>query len=458
MESIPENALILAVDDDVGLLKSVKFGLISAGLPEPALASEGRKVIDLLRKHPFRLVLLDLIMPDSDGLAVLKQLKEEFPEVECVIITGVDEAGSAVQAMKYGAYDYLVKPLDWERLIIVVNHALERYSLRSGLDLYQKSQSLAGLKNPEAFAEMAAEDEKMALIFHQAEMIAPTDYNLLITGETGTGKEMLARIIHRLSPRSSGPFTGVNLASFAKTLFENDFFGHAKGAFTGALSNKKGFFEAAQGGTLFLDEVSELDLDLQPKLLRVIQEKQLYRLGSTNPGQTDVRIMASSNQDLQKQVNEGRFRSDLFHRLNMFHIHIPPLRERKKDIPLLARHFLKIFAGQNNKDIKDLSPELTERLLNYPFPGNVRELANIIRSAVIMEKGTVLSLAAARFLSSGEPSPHENGQPATLAEVEKRHILKVLEAVGGNRTKAAKILDIGLRTLQRKLQQCSTSE
>jgi len=459
MESVPKNALILAADDDVGLLMSVKLGLMSAGLPEPALVSAGNRVIDLVRKNRFRLVLLDLLLPDADGLNVLGRLKEEFPEVECVIITGMDEAGSAVQAMKYGAYDYLVKPLDWDRLIIVVSHALERYSLRSGLDLYRKSQTFAGLKNPGAFAEMAAEDEKMALVFHQAEMAAPTDYNLLITGETGTGKEMLAGIIHRLSPRSSGPFVGVNMASIAKTLFEKDFFGHAKGAFTGAVGEQKGFFESAQGGTLFLDEVAELDLDLQPKLLRVIQEKELYRLGSTAAGKTDVRIIASSNQDLRKQVNEGRFRSDLFHRLNMFHIHIPPLRERKQDISLLARHFLKISARQTGKNIEILAPDLTERLLDYPFPGNVRELANIIRSAVIMEKGPVLSLAAAAdFPPFSAALPNESRPPAALAEMERRHILEVLEAAGGNKTQAAKILDIGLRTLQRKLQHYSTSK
>lgn len=453
MEYLPESRTpILVVDDDVGLLLSVKATLASAGMPEPALVSDSRRVMDLLRKHSFRLVLLDLIMPHLSGMELLRELKEEFPDIECVIITAIDEVSFAIEAMRFGAFDYLVKPLDSERLIIALNNALERHHLRQGLALLERSQSFADLKHPEAFKEMVVEDEAMARVFHQAETAGASDYNLLITGETGTGKEMLARIIHGLSHRSRGPFVGVNMASFSRSLFEDDFFGHAKGAYTGAFSEKKGFFEAAQGGTLFLDEIAELERDLQPKLLRVIQERELYRLGSTKVGKLDLRLITSSNRDIKKEVRQGHFRDDLFYRLNTFHIHIPPLRERKRDILPLARHFLRIHARQNNKQINVLAPDLADGLLQYPFPGNVRELENIIAAAVLAEKGKVLTLSSVQDLHpASEPDPSRTEEPLSLAEVEKRHILRVLQAAGGNRTRAAKLLGIGLRTLQRKL-------
>jgi DNA-binding NtrC family response regulator len=235
MESIPDNKTpVLVVDDDVGLLLSIKATLVSAGIPEPALLSDSSRVMDLVSRHDFHLVLLDLIMPHVGGMDVLKQLKEEFPAVECVVVTAVDEVSSAVEAMKYGAYDYVVKPLQSEKLIIVINRALEKYSLRHGLSLFERSSSFSELKHPSSFSDMVARDEAMALVFHQAETIAPTDYNLVITGESGTGKEMLAKIIHCLSGRSRGPFLAVNMAAFSKTLFEDDLFGHAKGAYNGA--------------------------------------------------------------------------------------------------------------------------------------------------------------------------------------------------------------------------------
>jgi len=260
MESIPDNHTpILVVDDDVGLLSSIKATLVSSGIPEPVLVADGRRVMELVREHHFMLVFLDLVMPHINGMEVLQQIKKEFPEIECVIVTATDDVSSAVQAMKYGAYDYLVKPLNSEKLIIVINRALERYNLRQGLALFEKKQSFSDLKNPQAFTDMIAEDESMALVFHQAESVAPTDYSVVISGESGTGKEMLARIIHDLSNRSNGPFFAVNMGAFSRTLFEDEFFGHTKGAYTGAVSEKKGFFEAARGGTLFLDEITELE-------------------------------------------------------------------------------------------------------------------------------------------------------------------------------------------------------
>jgi len=453
MESIPDNhTSILVVDDDVGLLSSIKATLVSSGIPEPVLVSDGRRVMDLVREHRFMLVFLDLVMPHINGMEVLQQIKKEFPEIECVIVTATDDVSSAVQAMKYGAYDYLVKPLNSEKLIIVINRALERYNLRQGLALFEKEQSFSDLKNPQAFTDMIAEDESMALVFHQAESVAPTDYSVVISGESGTGKEMLARIIHDLSNRSNGPFFAVNMGAFSRTLFEDEFFGHTKGAYTGAVSEKKGFFEAARGGTLFLDEITELEPSLQGKLLRVLQENELYRLGSTRLENVDVRIVAATNREINGEIEDGRFRADLFYRLNMCHIKLPPLRERKKDILPLARHFLKIHALKNEKEIDSLAQDLAGRLLEYPFPGNVRELENIMAAAILLEKGKVLTLSSvSALLAKSEPGQEGNQELIPLSELEKLHIQKVLEAMNGNRTRAAKILGIGLRTLQRKI-------
>jgi len=453
MKSIPgPETRVLVVDDDAGLLLSIKATIASSGLPEPALVSDSRMVLDSVRAHNFHLLLLDLIMPNIGGMEILRQVKEEFPTIECIIVTAVDDVSLAVQAMKYGAFDYLVKPINSEKLIITINRALERYNLRNNLALFEKKLSFSGLKNPSAFEGMVAEDQAMAMVFHQAEIAAPTDYNVVLTGESGTGKEMLARIIHKLSNRSNGSFAAVNMASFSKTLFEDDFFGHVKGAYTGALNEKKGFFEAAQGGTLFLDEITELEQTLQSKMLRVIEERELYRLGSTESKNVDVRVIAATNADIEEEIEKGRFRKDLFFRLNMFHINIPPLRERKKDILPLARHFVLRHARKNNKDINSIDPDLADCLLNYPYSGNVRELENIIAKAVLLEEGKFLTLSSAQdVVSFSRPEERRETGPMTLDEIEKQHILHVLESTGQNRTRAARILGIGLRTLQRKL-------
>lgn len=453
MESIPDSKTpILVVDDDVGLLSSIKATLVSSGMPEPALVSDSRRVMELVREHNFMVVLLDLMMPQIGGMEILQQVKEEFPDIECLIVTAIDEVSSAVKAMRFGAYDYLVKPLNSEKLIIAINRAIERYSFRHGLSLFERKQSFSNLKNPPAFNDMIAEDEEMALVFHQVEAVAPTDYSIVISGESGTGKEMVARIIHDLSNRSDGPFFAVNMGAFSKTLFEDEFFGHTKGAYTGAVGEKRGFFEDAYGGTLFLDEITELEPSLQGKLLRVIEERELYRLGSTKVKNVDVRIVAATNRDINSEIRKGEFRADLFYRLNMCHIKIPPLRERKKDILPLARHFLEKHARKNNKAIDSLAPDLAECLLGYAFPGNVRELENIIAAAVLLEKGKVLTLSSTRdlVLFSEPPQPHD-AELLPLSEIEKSHIHRVMEATDGNRTRAAKILGIGLRTLQRKL-------
>jgi len=452
MEHMPrEKTPILVIDDDEALLISIKATITSSGIMEPALLSDSRSALDLIRRHDFHLVILDLIMPHMGGIELLEKIKEEFPAIECVIVTAIDDTSSAVQAMKFGAYDYLVKPLNSEKLIITITRALERYDLRNKLTLFEGSQSFSDLRNAEAFREMVCADKAMALVFHQAEVAAPTDYNVVITGESGTGKEMLARIIHRLSHRAEGPFVAVNMAAFNRSLFEDDFFGHVKGAYTGALREKKGFFEESQGGTLFLDEITELEKGLQGKLLRVIQERELYRLGSSKTRDIDMRIISATNRDMKRSIQEGIFREDLFYRLNMFHINIPPLRERRGDIIPLARHFLREHARRNGKRITSISSDLTDLLLLYSFPGNVRELEHIIAKAVLLEEGDTLTVRSDSDLYATLQSEDSQEGLLPLEEMERRHIRRVLESTGNNRTHAARILGIGLRTLQRKI-------
>jgi transcriptional regulator with PAS, ATPase and Fis domain len=279
---------------------------------------------------------------------------------------------------------------------------------------------------------------------------------VVISGESGTGKEMLARVIHKLSTRSNAPFYAVNMASFSKTIFEDEFFGHTKGAYTDASSEKIGFFEAANGGTLFLDEITELDPSLQGKLLRVIEERELYRLGSTEIRNVDVRIIAATNRDINEEILRGGFRSDLYYRINMYNIKMPPLRERKKDILPIARHFLKIHASANDKKIGTLAPDLEQRLMQYSCPGNARELENIIAAAVLQEKGKTLTLGATLNLLPYEgPERRKNVELLSLEEIEKRYIEKVLEITGGNRPKAAKILRVNVSTVYRKIEKYS---
>ncbi|MDA8140571.1 MAG: sigma-54 dependent transcriptional regulator [Desulfobacteraceae bacterium] len=452
MQHLPDKSPVLIVDDDEGLLFSIRAALMSAGLPDPALISDSRKVAELISRHRYSLVLIDLIMPHIDGIEVLKKVKQDSPATECIIITAVDEVEMAVKAMRFGAYDYLVKPLNLERTTIAITHALERYQLKQGMALFERPQSFEELKHPDAFLSMVAKDEAMALVFRQAEICAESEYNVMITGETGVGKGMLARIIHQLSKRSNGPFVAVNMPAFSQSLFEDDIFGHIRGAYTGAVSDKRGFFETARGGTLFLDEITELAPAMQSKLLRVIEEKEFYRLGSTDITNVDLRILSASNRDIGESMASGQLRRDLYFRLNEYHIHIPPLRRRPKDIVYLAEYFFKVHTAKNKKQIKKISSAVMELLEQYTFPGNVRELENIIASAVLAESGQELGLASMQHLIGYQEIPRGTTSSFfPLEEMEKRHIAKALAMTGGNRTHAARLLGIGLRTLQRKI-------
>lgn len=454
MESIPKNNTpVLVVDDDEGLLLSIKATLISAGLPEPALVSDSRRVLEMLKIRQYPLVMLDLMMPHMSGMEVLKQIKSSHPSTDCVVVSAIDEVPAAVQAMSLGASDYLVKPLNRDKLIALIENTLESHAVRSDLARLGRKKVFSNLKHPEAFADLIAEDEAMALVFHQVEAVAGTDYSVVINGESGTGKEMVARTIHNISSRKDAPFYAVNMAAFSKTIFEDEFFGHAKGAYTDAASDRRGFFEAAQGGTLFLDEITELDPTLQAKLLRVIEEREFYRLGSTEVRNVDVRLIAATNRNVHEEILHGRFRADLYYRINMYNITIPPLRQRPKDILPLAQHFLRIHSRANKKQISAISTELSEKLMAYTFPGNVRELENMVAAAVLLEKSKSLSLGSMQHLLPYDgPERRKRCELLSLAELEKRHILKILEVTGGNRPRAAKILGINVSTIYRKLE------
>jgi len=455
MISIPEKKTpILIVDDDTGFLLTIKEILISAGMPEPALVSDSRKVMDLIKAHRFKFVLLDLFMPHLSGLDLLRQIKESFFETECVMATANDDIATAVNAMKEGAYDYLIKPVQYEKLVILIQRALERYCLRQGLSLYERKNTREDLGDPAAFSDMVAVDHAIIRVLRQVEMVAPTEYSVVITGESGTGKEMLARKIHELSNRCEGPFVALNMGAVSESLFTDELFGHAKGAYTGAAKDRKGFIEFAGGGTLFLDEITDLDITLQAGLLRVIQEKEFYRVGSTRSRDVDVRILVATNKDIFEEVKQKRFREDLFHRLNMFHIDIPPLRERPGDILPLAHRFLDQYCQETQKKITGISPDFSSFLMTQEYHGNIRELKNHIASAVLREEGNTLSLSSA-LVPTGQihkVSP-ESSSPVhwDLARVEQEHILKVLNHTKNNRTRAAKILGIGRKTLLRKL-------
>ena len=453
MLQIPDkNPTLLVVDDDTGLLTSIHAVLVGAGFPEPALLSDGRQALNLIQEHGFHLVLLDLMMPEINGMELLRAIKSRFPQVECIVFTAVDDVETAIQAVRHGAYDYLVKGQNNEKLILTINHALERYNLRQERTLLAQPPRFSDLRHPEAFQALLTRDDAMAMVFRQVEAVAPTDYSVMISGESGTGKEMLAKVIHRLSNRSEAPILPVNMAAFSGSLFEDEFFGHTKGAYTNAVAERKGFLEEAQGGSLFLDEITELDLSLQGKLLRVIEEKELYRLGSTRLRNVDVRFIAATNRDIPVEIEAGRFRADLFYRLNTCSIKLPPLRERRGDIIPLARHFLEVHTARNGKQIHDLTPELQRRLESYGFPGNVRELQNIIASAVLVEATDRLQPESVP-IPLPEPISDETGASnlLSLAELERSHIEKVLRAARGNRARAAEILGVNLSTVYRKI-------
>ncbi len=400
-------------------------------------------------------VLLDWRLPDGDGLSLLEWIKREHPLTQVIMLTAFASVEMAVEAMKLGAYHYLTKPVNVEELAIMVERALSEVNLRREVERLRRLVEFSLPGDVEIVAESPAMREVVAL----AAKVAPTDATVLITGESGTGKEVVAQLIHRLSSRSDGPFVKINCAAIPEGLLESELFGHEKGAFTGASRSKPGLFEEAHGGTVFLDEIGEMPLPLQAKLLRVLQDRRVRRVGGVKEVEVDVRVVAATNRDLKGMMEEGLFREDLFWRLNVFSIHIPPLRERREDVVRLAEMFLRRFSRKYGKRVRGFTREALEFLLTHPFPGNVRELENMIERATILAHGDVVGKA--ELLPQGEEGVSFYQRLSTLplqeavAALEKRRIEYALRLSGGNRSRAAAMLGISERVLRYKLKKYS---
>jgi two-component system response regulator FlrC len=431
---------VLVVDDEEGIRTFIGEVLKGEGL-QVTLAPDGQAALDMLSRQSFHLTITDLKMPRLDGMELLRRVRAEQPEMEVIVLTAHSTVESAVEAMKLGAFDYLKKPLSGpDELRLVVSRALER-------------RRLLEASRREAFqdqVELVAEDPAMREVVAQLSKVAATGTTVLLTGESGTGKEVVARRLHLLSPRKSGPFVAVNCAALSAELLESELFGHEKGAFTGAVSRKRGRFELADHGTLFLDEVSELKTELQAKLLRVLEERCFERVGGTRIIEVDIRLVAATNRDLTAEMNAGRFREDLYHRLAVFPIHLPPLRDRPGDVLPLAEHLLAGIRIKLGKTQLDLGEEARKVLHTHDWPGNVRELANVLERAAILAEGRQISAADLLLHAPGQTGPVLDG---TLKDLERQAIRRALEATGGHRKKAAERLGIGLRTLYDKLKE-----
>jgi len=448
---------ILVVDDESACLDSVTRVLRIEGFDDVMTVQDSREVPPLLERRSFDLALLDITMPNIDGIELLKTIKEVSPQTECIMLTANDSIPSVIKSIRYGAYDYLLKPLSPDQLLQSMDRALERRRLVESLMLRSARAVSRSLNKPEAFSRILTRSDNMIRLLHEAELHAASNIPILITGETGVGKELLASALHGASRRARGPFVPVNMLALSQNLFESEFFGHVKGAFTGADRDKKGYLGKATGGTLFLDEIGDLQMEIQGKLLRILQEGEYTPVGRTRSETADVRFVAATNQDLEKLVEEKRFRMDLFYRLQFAHLHLPPLRERVRDIPILAASFVEATQGPGTS----LSEEAEAMLCEHSWPGNVRELRGVLEAASnLAEKGTILPEHIrlpnlARGDRVGEaPAPYggkPDGELEPLAEVERKHILRVYEAVGRNKTHAAKVLEVGLQTLHRKL-------
>ena len=440
---------VLVVDDEAIIRKSFCRALSDAGF-EAHAAANGREALARLEEGPYHLVVTDLRMPEMDGRAVLRAVKERWPETEVVILTAYGTISDAVAAIKEGAYNYVTKPLNKHELLRIAREVAEKAQLRDRLRLLE-----AQLKDRYGLHNLVGRSPAMQRLYELIERVREADCNVVITGESGTGKELVARAIHYTGPRPQAPFVAVNCGALPETIAERELFGHVRGAFTGAERTQPGYFETASGGTLFLDEFTELSPALQVKLLRAIQQREVIRVGSTEPIPVDVRILAATNRDPQRCVAEGSLREDLYYRLNVVTIHVPPLRERSEDIPLLVEHFLKQIAERTGTEPKRLDPAALEPLLKYPWPGNVRELQNVIERAVTLCPDEVIR----RVELPRAPTPAAPTPPAGVPFGEARRRLKetfereaieaALRETSGNVTRAAKRLGIARSALQR---------
>jgi DNA-binding NtrC family response regulator len=430
---------VLIVDDEMAMRAALEASFRRSGWRVQTAAGVS-DALSKFRSAPFELVVTDMRMTDGDGLQVMQGVRAFVPETPVILLTAYGSVPGAVQAIREGACDYLQKPVSFEQL-------------ESTAERFMACHNAAEKGGP-LFEGIACSASFRAVIA-RAQRVAQTDADILLEAESGTGKELLARMIHRASPRNEGPFVAVNCSAFPDNLLESELFGHVRGAFTGAHSPKPGKFELANGGTLLLDEVGEMPLALQPKLLRVLQEREVDRLGDTRPVTVDVRVIATTNRSLRDDVDAGRFRADLYYRLNVVPITIPPLRERPEDIPALAKHFLRKHEPRSQSGLFEISPELAAQLQEHDWPGNVRELENSIRRALALSSGTILPAQPAEESSHTRRDEGGSGlrSGVTLQSIERQLLEKTLQATGGNRTRTAELMGLSLRTVRNKIRE-----
>jgi len=448
-----DNSIII-IDDEQDFLDSVKRGLITSGIKTVHTETNAIEVASAFKKgEAFDIALIDINMPGLNGVELLEVIKNTSPATECIMVTALDEATTAVSCLKKGAYDYLVKPVSKENILYTINRALERKRLMAILDL-AKSKKPPKIKNPEAFKSIITQSKEMLKILREAELHSSSDIPILITGETGTGKELLARSIHAASTRTRYDFTAINMESLNPQLFESQFFGHIKGAFTGAEKEQVGYLESTKQGTVFLDEIGNLPIELQGKLLRVLQEGEFIKIGSSKAQEANVRFIAATNVNLEHMVKQKRFRKDLYYRLKGAWLHIPPLRERKDDVPLLIKNFIAELCGVDGVNIEQ---EVISTLINYDYPGNIRELKSIIQSAVNLANGQTITLKMIpRNIFNKEESSKKSkdigSEPILpLKQIEKNHILKAYYKLGKNKSQTARALGLSVNNLKSKL-------
>ncbi len=444
---------VLVIDDEKNIRTGLKAALEMDGY-EVLLAADGDEGLELALHGDVDLVITDLRMPGVSGEEILRRVTSESPGIPVIVLTGHGTVENAVEAMRSGAYDFLTKPLNLDRLSLLVKRALQSRELV--LHNRELEREMEGRKS---FEHIIGKSPAMIKVFEVVKRVAPTKASVLITGESGVGKELIANALHNLSPRKDSPFVKVHCAALAETLLESELFGHEKGSFTGAVSRKRGRFELAHSGTIFLDEIGEIDQSVQIKILRVLQEKKFERVGGEETLEVDVRVVTATNRDLEREIAEGRFREDLFYRLNVVRIHVPPLRERKDDLPLMISAFIKEFAEENGKRIEGIEPKARSALYAYDWPGNVRQLRNCIESAVVLSSGPNITLEdIPPSIRPGDEIPAVSiPVGSTLSDAEREVILRTLSSCNGNKSRTAEILGIGRKTLHRKLDEYGIS-
>jgi two-component system response regulator HydG len=443
---------ILVVDDEEGARGFYANALRELGF-EAETAASGNQALEMLESGQFDVVLADVRMPGMSGLELLKAIRETYPDIDVVMMTGYGTIPSAVQAMKLGAYDYLAKPLKVDDLTHLLQRLVEKQELAAENRLLREQ-----VKTHQGFANLIGTSPKMQKVYRLILKVAPKRHPVVIVGESGTGKELVARAIHAYSPWSKKPFVPVDCGALTPTLIESELFGHVRGAFTGATQSRLGLLATAQGGTVFLDEIAELPVELQAKLLRALQEREIKPIGSNERTRLDARIIAATNHDLQAAIRRGDFRKELYFRLDVVSIKIPPLRERKSDIPALVHYFLERYGG-SDATITDVSYEAMTLLMSYDWPGNVRELENCIQRALALGSGSLIQVKdLPSNLQHHLRTAPDSLEPATLKELERRAILQALETTRGDRLRAARLLGIGKTTIYRKLKEYGIEE